>query len=75
MSRNSTVAGTVRSVSRTPDGPVLILDTGRRVPFAGVDEMREPAPPATPTTPPPDSPTPPEAPGDPDHTDDDEDAD
>lgn len=51
---NRRVAGVVRSVSRTPDGPVLNLDNGARVPFGGVDEtldLRDPAP-QTPQTPP-----------------------
>jgi flagellar hook assembly protein FlgD len=36
---NIRVVGVVRSVSRTPYGPVLNLDNGARVPFGGVDQM------------------------------------
>lgn len=52
------VQGTVRSVSQTRDGPVLILASGARVPFDNVDQIREaPVAPTTPATTPP-TPTP-----------------
>ncbi|HYE02697.1 MAG TPA: flagellar hook capping FlgD N-terminal domain-containing protein [Phycisphaerales bacterium] len=34
--------GLVVSVSRTPDGPVVNLDNGHRLPFATIDEMLDP---------------------------------
>jgi flagellar basal-body rod modification protein FlgD len=56
---NIRVFGTVVSVSRTADGPVLNLDNGFRVPFNTVDEMagpgvvQQPGPAPAPPTPPP----------------------
>ncbi|MGE3106843.1 MAG: flagellar hook capping FlgD N-terminal domain-containing protein [Phycisphaerales bacterium] len=39
---NERVIGVVATVSRTPDGPVLTLDDGTRVPFSQVDELADP---------------------------------
>ncbi len=40
---NLRVEGSVVSISRTTDGPVLNLSNGYRVPFDNVDEMIDPA--------------------------------
>lgn len=37
------VEGTVRSVSQTKDGPVLVLASGARIPFESVNQIRDPA--------------------------------
>mgnify|MGYP000859681980 CR=1 FL=1 len=43
------VAGTVKSVSRTANGPVLTLETGERIPIGWLDTITKPV--ATTTTP------------------------
>ncbi len=58
---NQRVEGQVVSVSQTPDGPVMNLREGWRVPFENVDEfflpdLAVPPDPTDPTTPPPTTP-------------------